>query len=526
MRFSLKKNNEILVFLPLLFFGVFYLYRSYYFLPHDFSNYYFGAYFLDNGVFGSYIYDPVWFNQAIHKIIPKVYASYAPNTPFLALFFLPFTLIDFVWAKLLFNCISFVLFIYSLKRLFDEYKISYIHFISVLILFMVPIKNNFLYGQVYLLLFFLFSEGYLAYKKEQYLKMSILWSIAILLKVFPVILFAFLFFRKKKKATVYLGIACCTLLIFSLFINGYASWFFFLESILPKASKGEISGEFIKGYQSILMFLKHLFIFDKTKNPIVVLDSPFLYHFLLILSKLVVIGYGIIISLKQITDLKIFAYWVLATYLLSPYGSSYGSLLLIFVFILIIANNKLEAKKTIGLLALLLLICNLPIASFYKLSLPFSFLKLFLYVSIWSLFLVSEKIRSKQHIVLWSITLLIAVSYNSISNTPVEPDSTYLLENQHTSLIYDYDVKNNVLVYKYWSEEGPKIKKTNYHITTIDYDNVSLKNNTIYYLNKQVTDSNANKLKPAVINGHTLIYLSDDNRGYGFYNFRKINIDN
>ena len=51
----------------------------------------------------------------------------------------------------------------------------------------------------------------------------------------------------------------------------------------------------------------------------------------------------------------------------------------------------------------------------------------------------------------------------------------------------------------------------------VDSTNISLRNNQIFYKNKQLTFTKSNKIKPAIINNNELIYLSDFKKGIGFF---------
>ena len=104
--------------LPLLLLCGYYGYKAIDFPIHDFANYYFGGKFLVEGHFNSDIYFPYEFNKAIfHLGHSGIFASYAPNTPFLAVFFALFSIFSLAVAKLIFNGISVVLLVFSLYRL-------------------------------------------------------------------------------------------------------------------------------------------------------------------------------------------------------------------------------------------------------------------------------------------------------------------------------------------------------------------------------------------------------------------------
>ena len=102
------------------------------------------------------------------------------------------------------------------------------------VLFFVPLHNNLLFGQAYLLLFVLLLEGYIAYKKGRVILSSFLWAIAILFKLFPVLIVLFLLLRKKYRNIAYLAITGCLLLLLSICINGVAAWKFYLCNTITR----------------------------------------------------------------------------------------------------------------------------------------------------------------------------------------------------------------------------------------------------------------------------------------------------
>ena len=109
----------------LLLLCIFYIFKAINFPINDFANYYFGAQFLADGNFNTTIYFPYEFNKAISDLgFQNIFVSYAPNTPFLAVFFLPYTLLSVAKAKIAFNIFSSFLLVFSCYRLFTFYKIN------------------------------------------------------------------------------------------------------------------------------------------------------------------------------------------------------------------------------------------------------------------------------------------------------------------------------------------------------------------------------------------------------------------
>jgi hypothetical protein len=476
---------------------------------HDFANYFFGATFLRIDQFTSSIYFPHIFNLEIASLgYTNIFASYAPNTPFLALFFLPLTYVDIATSKVVLNIISLLLFIYSIRNLFKAYQISNIYLFILPLVFLIPLRNNFLFGQVYLLLFFLLAEGLLAYKKEAYIKMGVFWGISIMFKVFPIFLFGFLLFKKDFKAITYLGAACLLLFSVTLFINGIEVWEFYFSSVLTKSGSGEIASELEQNYQSMFMFIRYLFPSNET-----------VFSTALLLFNLILLSLGYFITKYETSVIKVFAFWIVIGILVSPYGNTLIAILLVFPLISFIKNSTFNIKN-ITIIILFFLIANIPVHYFSSFLLPLSFPRLLLL-----LLLTFILIKNNFHHVQWKKSVLVIIMVlvlHFLLQKPKEDENNFhFLTDSNHILTYDYTVIDGILNYFYWNESGENIQSTGMKIKTIDTTNVSIINNQIFYSNKQFTFSNDNKLKPAIVNDSTLIYLTDLKRGIGFYRLRR-----
>lgn len=507
-------------FLPLLLLCFFYACKAIAFPIHDFANYYFGGKFLAIGHFNSDIYFPCEFNKGISDLGCKnIFASYAPNTPFLAFLFLPFTVVSPIIAKLVFNCISVGLLVLCIYRLFSFYKINPKYALLIPVLFLVPIKNNLLFGQVYFLLFFLLTEGWLAYEKERWKSMAFFWSLAIFLKVFPALLVALLLFRKQWKALLFLTGFCSLFLGISILFTGIDIWIFYLKAVLSKASNGEIATSFVDNYQSVFMFLKRFFVYETAENPSPFFHASSLFQVVVFAYKIGILAICYFVSKKVSNLFFAFSFWVLAMILLSPYGSSYTFILLLFPFLALLKSNISKIKKIV-LCGLLFLISNLPLSLFIENAFPFSYLRLFLLLTFSVFFVVAlfKKSVWLKAIVFSCIVFVIGTLWNQ----PRPHRDESFLSAGSPILIYDYQIKKNQLTYFYWNEKGE-------NKTTISLENKSSKpleitNNQVFYQKRQLTFDNSHKLKPMLINNKTVLYLSDYDRGIGFYTLRKINL--
>ena len=82
----------------------------------DFGNYYYASKFLLNSQFGDWVYDPSVFNLKIYELGQRdFFLNYNPP-PIVAIFYLPFTLFNVVWAKTIWNLLNCFILIFCLYR--------------------------------------------------------------------------------------------------------------------------------------------------------------------------------------------------------------------------------------------------------------------------------------------------------------------------------------------------------------------------------------------------------------------------
>lgn len=504
-------------YLPLILLCIFYIYKSYNFVIHDYANYYFGGLFLKEGIFNSSIYFPYHFNSAIANFGYKnIFVSYAPNTPFLAHFFWIFSFLKIGISKLIFNTISSLLFFFACYRLVNHFKISKYYVLLIPIVFYIPIKNNLLFGQVYFLLFFLLSEGLLAYLKKQYKILAIYWSLAIILKVFPILFVLFLLIRKEYKAIIYISFISSLLVIISIITIGIDTWYFYITKVLNRANNGEIAGMFVDNYQSFYMFCKRLFVFNETENRSPLLVAPKLFYGFFIFFKLLLVFIGITINKKSKNNLIVFSFWCLVSILISPYGSTYSLLILLFLFFALINKCFVFRYKKIGLL-FLFLISNCTVIT--KVEFPLNYLRLYFL----TLFFIVLIWHFKKQIPLKKVS--IAVFLFSIGITVFKDEkSNFKTVIKTPILTYDYQLKNDKIYYSFWNENGENYLIKEYKYKIVDSTNIKIVDNQIFYKDKQITFDNSNKKKPLIINDSKVFFLSDAEIGIGFYSIRKLDL--
>ena len=517
MILRLAADRKWVYWVPLGVFMLLCVYRSLNYPLHDFGNYYFGSYFFLKGEFGKDLYDPVVFNEKIASDgFEHVWLSYAPNPPFTALLFVPFALLPPFAAKVLFNLLTIALFTSSYYRLarylsLDSRVAAFIPFV-----FLVPFYNGVLFGQVYLLMFFFLVEGYLALVMGKVYKVSILWSLAILLKIFPAILFLYLLLRKEYKVFWYLASGCALLFFATLWLHGIDVWLFFLKSVLSKAVRGEATAAtYIASYQSVAMLLKFLFVGNPVDNPFPLVNSPLAFIALMVLFKALILVCLVFATGSSDTHrYRAWALWITASVLLSAYGSTYSCVLLIIPLVAIY-----DTKRTFILLSLaMLLLINVPLKALSFLPVFLQFPRLLGIAMVFTLIVVMIR-----PVFSWKVSAfcLLLVALPEVLSSPKKDDNQYVFRDGQQAMIMDFSFVNNVLTYRYWSPDGPKEMVTDFKAAPAIEQSVEVSGGQIFLNGRQITFGADNKRQPLATSSG-VVYLSDEDRGYGFYAFKII----
>jgi len=483
----------------------------------DYAGYYFGSQALLQGNYQQ-VYDTYSLNVLIaQKGLPDVFASYTPFPPFTSIVLAPFLHFPAAVSKIVFNLFSAFLFIWVLARSSKFFSLPGRVVWLIPVLFFIPLRNNIFFGQAYLLLFALLMEGYMAYKKRKTVLAALWWAVAIVLKLFPLVILFFLLVKKQYKQAVYCVAACMVLGIVSVVFNGFASWQYYVFTIFPRASAGELNNSYTYLFQSAFMLLKNLFVYDEVQNPQVLFNSMPVFIICIAVFKAVILACCMGITLhKKVPGRIAFATWITAGLLLSPNGSTY-SLVLLLIPLLALAHSR--AVYWYPGMALVLLINLLPVQAFAHWPLLLQFPRLYLLITFFMLMMVIAQARFPIKTgISFFIVLLLA---NAPELFAKKDNSTYLLK-QQLPLVYDYAIDNNRLVYYYWDEKGSHETVTAYRVQRASTDDVYIQNNQVYYNDKQLTFTADRKQQVMLINDTDIIYLSDKNRGFTFYTLRRI----
>lgn len=485
----------------------------------DYAGYYFGSGALLQGKYEQ-VYDTWSLNVLIaQKGYSGVFVSYTPFPPFTSIVLAPFLLFPVAVSKILFNIFSAALFVWVLARARKYFSLPAWVLWLIPVIFFIPLRNNLFFGQAYLLLFALLIEGYMAYKKGKPVVAALLWGVAIVFKLFPLVILFFLLAKKQYKQVSYCVAACVLLGLLSVLLNGFASWQYYVFTIFPRANSGELNDSFTWLFQSAFMLLKNLFVYDAVQNPQVVVNSTPVFVISMVLFKALLLACCVGITIhKKATDLLAFASWITASMLLSPNGSSY-SLILLLMPLLALANSKRVYLFTT--IALLLLICFIPVAALDGKPLLLQFPRLYGMLLLFGLLIAVAGMQFLIKLFGAFVALLLLADAGKLFS---HPDNSKYLLSQELPFVYEYAVKENQLVYYYWDNTGSHEASTGYAVHNYSTNKVQIKNNQVYYKDKQLTTTPDRKKQVMLVNGKDIIYLSDRNRGFGFYTFRTITI--
>lgn len=485
----------------------------------DFAGYYFGSAGLLQGNYQN-VYDTYALNALIaQKGYTGIFVSYTPFPPFTSILLAPFLLFPIAVAKIVFNIFSAVLFVTAIFRAIKYFHIPVWLVWLIPVLFFIPLRNNIFFGQAYLLLFATLLQGYLAYKKGRPIVAALLWAVAIVFKLFPLVILFFLVAKKQYTQVVYCMAACLLLGIVSLVCNGFASWQYYVFTIFPRANSGELNDSYTYLFQSAFMLLKNLFVYDEVQNPQVLFNSTPAFIICMVLFKAMIIACCVGISLnKKATDLLVFASWITASMLLSPNGSSYSLILLLLPFLALANSERGYLYISIGLL---FFICAIPVQAIANWPLLLQFPRLYLLLLFFFLMfgITGTRLPFKPFIAFF-VVLLLADAGKLVAR----PDnSTYLLK-EELPLVYSYAIKDNRLIYYYWDNTGSHEAVTGFIAQNSTTGSVRIQNNQLFYRNKQLTSTPDRKKQAMLINGKEIVYLSDKNRGFGFYTLRRLRV--
>lgn len=506
-----ENRNPLLYLIPAGVVCLYFTFRALTLPVGDFGNYYYASRFLVEGNWGDWIYEPYRFNEAIYKTGQRdFFLNYTPVPPLSALLYVPLTLLDVVNAKLTWNLINSGVFLLTLYRLQSILKISSVYLLGLVLLTWFPVKANLSEGQSYFLLSFLIVEGYRAYLQKKTRIYPFLWALAIHLKITPAFLLLFLLLKKDWKGLSSTALISLVMVFISIPWLHTETWVNYLMEVLPRLYKGEINNTYAINYQSAQVLLKTLFVPDVLHNPNAEWNSVYGYELSWQVFKWVITGIVAAVTLSGVSDNRKMALWLVSSLLISGYGNSFSLVLLMFP----VATFWTEAKREMQwrqslLLIAIILIWVMPFYWFSNLWMPLRFPRLF-GLLLFFLILVPSMAEIKKQLYLPVLTCVLAIILSFTKNKPVS--GKYLFEKEAHLLNYQYRLTTDSVEVCFFDINGPATYKSKLPFSVHSQREADI---------STMPGINGEHIQQAtLVNDSLIIYLSDANRGVGFYTLR------
>ncbi|MFQ5737465.1 MAG: glycosyltransferase 87 family protein [Acidobacteriota bacterium] len=335
----------------------------------DFANYYTAARILADGRSVEPAYrDFIWFQKQMDRYgIKGQVGGFIPHPPSTALLLLPLSRLDALTAKRVwigFNAALAVLCVVLLA------KTSHLNWLLTGILFLgsgAALINNFLFGQVYLLLLASLLLGLYFRQRGRPVAAGVCLALLIPVKYVGTLWVAYSLWRKEARIVTAAALTLLVVLMATLWLGGFQSFQTFADQVLPRHLKGEIQDPFATRAQSWNSLFRRLFLFQETLNPHPAAAQPF---FFFLLKNLILWGLGafsLFILLRASFALpgqnqSFQLGWIpLSLLLLSPTGATYHFLLLTMTAVpsvkLLLDLGKPAAA---GFLGVQFVVLNLP----------------------------------------------------------------------------------------------------------------------------------------------------------------------
>jgi hypothetical protein len=498
----------------------------------DFANYYTASRLIHDDIPIERAYrDFVWFQKQMDGYgIQNQVGGFIPHPPTTALVFLPLAFFDAVSAKNIWTCFNIVL---VLLNIFLLVKISGLDWLITSALFLgtgYGLLNNFLFGQLYLLVLASILLGaYLAQRNRQ------LWagvSLGSLILVKYVGVLFVLYYAWKKQWRVVAGAALATVVGsgVTVLLADFQSIQAFVIEVLPRHLRGEIHDMFSIYFQSWNSMFLRLFVFDEAMNPSPPLSSPVLFVLVnnLVLWSVLAITVFVLWQAKftdnRHKDLFQMGLIPCAVLLVAPATATYHFLLLtmaaVFWVKIFLDLGEYRAALTIGNLFVCI---NLPhfmklrhLAEGWLTPVVYSRLWLLLAFFVLSLFFFRGSIhidhRRGAFVSITAVILIIASSFQglrALANTSHDGGQWLQVDgpefNRHLGiLLKDPDIGSDKLVFSYC-----ELLDDNYAIYAVDGRRWTLSMRQNFY-EPDLAPNDSSLLMGTVWNGRPEIWLSQN----------------
>ena len=250
-------------------------------LNSDFPNYYIVAHLYHAGYPLDRVYEWTWLQrQGDHLGIENGRVGFIPLTFPSAIAVWPWCTLPPLEAKhwwLGANLVFLVLIAGLLTRIT---KLGWERVLLLMFLAFMPLRSNFLLGQMHLLVLLLLTfAAWLYFRKLSFLS-GLTIAMAAALKIYPALFLAYFVCKKQWRATIGLLVGLAGAAAASIYAFGTDACVLYVRQILPAALRGEDLDPYHTDWNSWTALLRRLFIAEPELNPTPVAHLPWLYALL------------------------------------------------------------------------------------------------------------------------------------------------------------------------------------------------------------------------------------------------------
>ncbi len=247
----------------------------------DFANYYTAARLVaENKPLATAYRDFVWFQKQIDRYgITHQLGGFIPHPPPTALIMLPLASFEPLTAKrwwIGFNVMLAMLAVVLIA------KITKLHWLPTAIILLstgIGLINNFLFGQMYLLVLTTIAGGIYLQQRSHSILGGIVLGLMIPVKYVGGFFILYYIWKKEWRLVFAASATCAAMAGLISLLQGVEIFRIFVAEVLPRHLQGEIQEPFAIQFQSWNSLLRRMFVASPSLNPQPPLESPLLFSF-------------------------------------------------------------------------------------------------------------------------------------------------------------------------------------------------------------------------------------------------------
>lgn len=380
-------------------------------------------------------------------------------------------------------------------------------------MFFIPIYNNILQGQSYLLITALLAESLIASRNNRIHPAALCLALCISLKLFPAFMLMYFLIKKDYKTLLWTSVYLSGIFVLTaLAIDWQILQFYFLD-ILPRLFNNDVIGTYHQTNQSVYSFLLNLLSFDAINNASPVYNLPQLVP--LIEGACMAALISLLIKASTKGDLFVFGLTSFISMLVSRYNPSYSLVLLLPLFLAMDTESiDWPAKLVFALIFAGAL--YLPVGTFSAFAPPIKYARLLLLIIVLLVVIKQQELTTSAPLFFTLFVPLLIFRYFTFS---IQPVNYFQVQNSRGILI-NSQLRGDSLILK--SISGEIINTETYGLNgrLKEDEQLYVKDNQIVYKGQTLTNSPDNKQQAYLFRDSIIVFMSDMNQAVGFYKLR------